>query len=185
MLRPTIALTITTLLGAGGVAAENETTPGQLATDETSTDPEDIHALGEVFFEFDSARVPDNASALDGVVGYAKQHPRATIVLDGHTDPVGASDYNVRLSVRRAENTRAELIQAGLPADRVILGIYGEDGLERATHALDRRVTAWATEAPLHVIIDRSLPTAVAVVWDEPVSAAEIDGPRVPEVATR
>ena len=92
----------------------------------------------------------------------------------------------VRLSVRRAESVRSELVAMGVDADRIVLAIYGEDALKRTTHALDRRVTVWTTQDPLHAIVDHSLVRGTAVLWGEPVTYAELHPARVPpEVAIR
>lgn len=188
MTRPFITLTVVTLAGAGTVIAAPQTSETEPQTfDATELEPEprvDSRGLGDVFFEFDSARVPEDPSIQD-IVEFAEANPDATIVLDGHADAVGAADYNVGLSSRRAENVRSELVESGVDPERILLGIYGEDAPRRPAHALDRRVTAWATEDPLHAIVDHTLGDGVALVWDEPVTAAEIEGQPAEAVATR
>jgi outer membrane protein OmpA-like peptidoglycan-associated protein len=41
------------------------------------------------------------------------------ILVIGHTDAVGAGQYNDKLSLRRAERVRAELIRRGIPEDNI------------------------------------------------------------------
>jgi hypothetical protein len=172
-----IALTLLTLGSAVGVPT--------VAADSKTSDL-DIDGLGEVFFAFDSAQVIDRRDAVPKILAYADAHPNAKIVLDGYTDTLGTPASNIRLASQRARNLRNRLIVKGLDSDRILLGIYGEDGLRRSTPAADRRVTVWATEEPLHVIIDLELPEATAMLWDRPgVTAAQIDGPRATGVATR
>lgn len=146
----------------------------------------DVEGLGEVYFAFDSARVTDEfGDELDAMAERARQH-EGKIVLDGHADPRGTNPYNVGLALRRAESVRDELVERGVPNEKILIVTYGEDGLRRQSYRLDRRVSVWATEAPLYAIIDRSLVRGTAVLWDEPVTAAEIDGPRATdEVAIR
>jgi hypothetical protein len=79
---------------------------------------------------------------------------------------------------------RGKLIEMGIDADRIVLAIYGEGAPRRETHALDRRVTAWATDAPLTTIVDLSLLQGTAVLWSNPVSYAELH-PMPSEVASR
>lgn len=138
----------------------------------------------EVFFAFDSAALPAGAPELAPLAAWAEQHPTGTIVLDGSTDSIGAATYNVGLAIRRAEAVRSRLIAMGVDADRIVLAIYGEDAPRRGAHALDRRVTAWTTSAPLHAIVDRTLVDGVAVLWRKPVSYAELH-PSASEVASR
>ena len=47
----------------------------------------------------------------------AAGYPKLTVV--GFTDLAGGADYNMRLSLRRAEVVRKALIAAGVPADRL------------------------------------------------------------------
>lgn len=131
----------------------------------------------EVFFDFDSSMLRPGADALLAeIAAFAKQSCDAKIIVDGHTDPVGTAAYNAGLSARRAEAVREQLVAMGVPRERMYLGMYGENGIARSTHALDRRVTVWATEAPLDELVAGTLHRGVAMVWDEPVTAAEIDG---------
>ena len=140
--------------------------------------------VGEVFFGFDSAAVQDPAQQLTPIVDWAQQHPRGSIVLDGSTDSTGPAPYNVRLAARRAEAVRDQLIGMGVASDRIVLAIYGENALRRTTNALDRRVTVWTTQEPLHEIVDSSLVRGIAVLWSRPVTYAELH-PAADAVAIR
>lgn len=141
--------------------------------------------LGELSFRFDSAALMASApSVLDRVVEYASANPDAKIVLDAHTDPIGASDYNVKLAIRRAESVRDQLKTMGVPEDRIVFAVYGEDGQRRASYAADRRVTIWSTQEPLAAVIDRTFADkGNAVTWQEPQTVAQIEGRE--SVATR
>lgn len=198
------------LLYGGAVAAQPPTSP-QGPTDppidgEPMTEPIDrpIHdeppptdpqpapsttADSEVFFRFDSAELTENGrTALLNLVEHAKDTSGTSLVLDAHADAHGPAPYNVALSVRRAEAVREFLTENGYPQERVVMTMYGEDAPRRATLAQDRRVSVTLTAEPLHSIIDRAGPAATAVVWHEPVTIAEIDGPaedNVPQTAWR
>jgi outer membrane protein OmpA-like peptidoglycan-associated protein len=141
--------------------------------------------LGELNFRFDSAALMSEApSVLGKIVEFASANPDTRIVLDGHCDPIGASDYNVKLAIRRAESVRAQLERMGLPKDRIVFAIYGEDGAHRPTHAEDRRVTIWSTREPLAAVIDHTFARkGEAVTWEQPLTVAEIEGRN--EVASR
>jgi hypothetical protein len=72
----------------------------------------------------------------------------------------------------------------GVPDDRIVLAIYGEDGDRRGRHADDRRVTIWSTPEPLAAVIDRTFAeNGNAVTWQQPQTVAQIEG--TTEVATR
>ncbi|KAB0663794.1 OmpA family protein [Oryzomonas japonica] len=56
-------------------------------------------------FATDSAEIkPGYYGEIDGVGEYMKKYPTTTAVIEGHTDNVGAQDYNMQLSRQRAEN---------------------------------------------------------------------------------
>jgi len=154
---------------------------------DTTREPiEDIHGLGEVFFEFDSARVPAGTSDnLATAAEWSKAHPQDRLVLDGNADAVGSSTYNVGLALRRAESVQEKLIGLGVDPDRIVVVTYGEDGVRRTTASMDRRVTVWASNDPLYAIIDSSLVRGTAVIWRKPATTAEVDGPRAATVATK
>ena len=140
----------------------------------------------EVLFDFDSARIPEGTSdRLAEVVKAADANPLSTVIVDGNTDSVGSTEYNVGLSLRRASSVKAQLVRLGVESDRIIVVGYGEDGLRRSLASLDRRVTVWTSENPLYTIIDHALLRATTLIWDEPVSTATIEGPRATQTAFR
>jgi len=132
----------------------------------------------EVFFRFDSAWLDDDAAeSLDAIATLAKDAPTTKLVIDAHADATGQSPYNVGLSIRRARSVQRYFTQRGLDPARIVIAAYGEDGPRRASRALDRRASVTLTAEPLYSIIDGSGRFVTAVVWNEPVSYAEIVGP--------
>jgi len=167
-----LSASLAAVLGTGAAGADN----GQSRRSRT---------LGELKFAFDSAALrADAPAALDKVAAFAFANPGAKIVLDGHTDPIGTSAYNVGLAIRRAEAVRTQLQAKGIPNDQIVLAIYGEDGEHRARYADDRRVTIWSSREPMASLIDQTLTgRGTAVRWQRPLTVAEIEG-RIP-VASR
>lgn len=152
------------------------------AASTTARVPKAPPALGEVHFQFDSAALPADANErLRKAADYAETHPGARIVLDAHCDPIGTNPYNVGLAIRRAESVRGTLTEMGVPREQIVFAIYGEDGARRATHAQDRRVTVWASQAPLTAVIDRTFTGGgAAVTWGKPLTTAEIEATPAP-----
>ena len=174
-------MTLKTILLGAAVAALAGTATAQVAH---STDP-GSDAIGELKFRFDSAALmADAPGVLDKIASFASANPDSKIVLDAHCDPTGASAYNVKLAIRRAESVRERLKTMGVPEDRVVFAVYGEDGAKRATYAEDRRVTIWSTRGPLAAVIDRTCAgKGEAVTWQQPMTVAQIQG--TDQVATR
>jgi outer membrane protein OmpA-like peptidoglycan-associated protein len=68
-----------------------------------------------VFFDFNRATLTDEArEVVKNAVNVAQQTGMVRIKITGHTDTVGSEGYNDRLSVRRAESVKAEMVADGL-----------------------------------------------------------------------
>jgi len=83
--------------------------------------------IDNIFYDFDKATLrPESKTALDELVAMLKGHPNITIELRAHCDSVGKSDYNLRLSQKRAESVVSYLIRHGIASDRLTPKGYGE-----------------------------------------------------------
>jgi outer membrane protein OmpA-like peptidoglycan-associated protein len=88
---------------------------------------EEKFILRGVNFESGSAAItPDSYAILDEVVKSLKAYPEVRVEIAGHTDNVGAEEYNMGLSQRRAESVKQYLMNAGISADRLVARGYGE-----------------------------------------------------------
>ena len=61
-------------------------------------------------FAFGSSKVPDSAMPQLEAMSQAIKQVGAKVVIEGHTDSVGNSDYNLRLSQKRASAVRDVLV---------------------------------------------------------------------------
>ncbi|WP_299311789.1 OmpA family protein [uncultured Halomonas sp.] len=60
--------------------------------------------VNAILFEFDRAEIlPESAQALETVTDLLRARPELKLLVVGHTDVVGSFDYNLRLSVERAQ----------------------------------------------------------------------------------
>lgn len=77
----------------------------------------------DAFFKFDSAQLTDEAKkALDDVLATLKNNRyEGSIMLTGHTCDIGAADYNLRLSMRRAMAVKRYLNQVGTIGAEVLV----------------------------------------------------------------
>lgn len=82
---------------------------------------------GDVTFDTNSAVVrPGLYSEINRVADVLKQYPETVIRAEGHTDSVGAEEYNMDLSFRRANAVYALLTQQGIADNRIEVVGYGE-----------------------------------------------------------
>jgi outer membrane protein OmpA-like peptidoglycan-associated protein len=83
--------------------------------------------VSDVLFDTGKATLkPGARERLARVAGILLSHPDLHIQVEGHTDDVGAADYNQQLSVRRAEAVRAYLVQNSIPPTAVGTTGFGE-----------------------------------------------------------
>lgn len=82
----------------------------------------------QVFFAFDSAVLSDSAREnLHGQALYMKQHPDINVVLGGHCDERGSTEYNLALGALRAGNAAHALIREGIEPERMKTISYGKE----------------------------------------------------------
>jgi outer membrane protein OmpA-like peptidoglycan-associated protein len=78
------------------------------------------------FLEARDELTPDSRQVLRQLLDEVPRRPVAEIEVVGHTDRVGPAANNDRLSLRRAERVRDELLRLGVAADRLQVSGRGE-----------------------------------------------------------
>ncbi len=64
---------------------------------------------------------------LDSIVVFMNLHPNLVIEIGSHTDSRGTSEYNLKLSEKRAESIVKKLISLGVDSSRLTFKGYGEE----------------------------------------------------------
>lgn len=83
--------------------------------------------MAGVNFDFDRDVIrQEDFAKLDQDVATLKQWGDLKVEVAGHTDYIGTDEYNMGLSVRRADAVRMYLIEKGVAADRLTAKGYGE-----------------------------------------------------------
>ena len=84
--------------------------------------------LPDVLFEFDKADLTDAARTKIHAVSeiVVRLAPERTLSVEGHTDAVGTEEYNLDLSLKRAQAVQAELATGGVAADKIRSIGHGE-----------------------------------------------------------
>lgn len=96
---------------------------------------------GETFFDYDkSTLLPGAYPELQRISEVLNKYPQTIIEVGGHTDTRGSEEYNQRLSERRAEAVKNELIRNGVMAQRINAVGYGQSRPISSDHAMNRRV---------------------------------------------
>jgi peptidoglycan-associated lipoprotein len=81
-----------------------------------------------VFFTVDQTTLSDAAIAtLNAQVGWLKSNPSAPILIEGHADERGTSEYNMALGSSRASAVRNYMVSQGVPDSRISIITYGRE----------------------------------------------------------
>ena len=81
-----------------------------------------------VFFAFDSAEISADAKkSLMEQSAFLKQNPDVNVIMEGHCDERGSSEYNLALGALRAGNAAHVLIRDGIEPSRIETVSYGKE----------------------------------------------------------
>lgn len=73
-----------------------------------------------VYFDFDQSFVrPEDRPTLQNVANYLNANPSAQLLVEGHCDWRGTTEYNMALGDRRANSVTAYMEQLGISPDRL------------------------------------------------------------------
>jgi peptidoglycan-associated lipoprotein len=90
----------------------------------------------DFWFDFDRADMqPSETAKVADIATYLKKNPSLQVAIDGSMDPRGSDPRNPELGDRRVNAIRDSLIKAGVPAEKIKSGAFGDESLRR-----DRRV---------------------------------------------
>jgi len=81
----------------------------------------------KILFAFSQSNIGDSAKKnLDALVAVLNKYPNTNIEIQGHTDSRGTDEYNMGLSIRRAEAVKTYLQNQGIDASRMTTKGFGE-----------------------------------------------------------
>lgn len=102
--------------------------------------------LRTILFDYNSSTLrPESIPVLDSLRDHLLNDPSRRLVIRGHTDSVGSDEFNLRLSLRRAERVREYLVKNGVLESRLEIQGAGEaepvaDNSTEEGRRLNRRI---------------------------------------------
>lgn len=142
--------------GAHGAnaGASSSGLPGDKEVTARGITPEEMKALEkslqDIHFEFDKSDLTAEArETLSKNAKLMQAKSRAKIIIEGHCDERGTSEYNLALGERRANSARQYLISLGIGNDRLSTVSYGEEKPLDAGHTDD----AWNKNRRAHFLV--------------------------------
>ena len=101
--------------------------PGTMAINPLH-DPNSILAKRSVYYDFDKSMIkPEFRPMIEAHAGYLREHPQATVRVEGNCDERGSREYNLALGQRRADSVRKALGLLGVADSRVETTSWGEE----------------------------------------------------------
>ncbi len=116
---------------------------------------EDIQALQpkqlrDIHFDFDRFDLtPEARAVLADNAAWLESNPGTAVMIEGHCDERGSTEYNVALGDRRAKSAMNYLVNLGVSAKRLSTISYGE---ERPT-CMSRTEECWGQNRRAHFAV--------------------------------
>jgi len=131
-------------LKPGPQTAMAEAAAGVAATQEKPSPFPDIH------FDYDKSFIREDAKpTLQKVADYLKKNPGAAMIIEGHCDERGTSEYNMALGERRAESAKSYLVSLGVKSGGLSTVSFGEEKPIDPGHT----EAAWAKNRRAHFVL--------------------------------
>ena len=90
--------------------------------------PVPIAPLGDVFFDFDRSGItPEGEAQLQKNAAWMAANTAKSVVIEGHCDERGTSEYNMALGQRRADSAMNAMVSLGADQARMNAISYGEE----------------------------------------------------------
>jgi peptidoglycan-associated lipoprotein len=127
-------LCLLALAGCPKKAVVTPPTPEPVREPVVEEEPDFGWSLASIHFDFDKSEIRSgDATTLQGnydqMRSAAARNQRPDITIEGYCDPIGTSEYNMALGMRRAEATKAYLVRLGAGASQLTTISYGEERL--------------------------------------------------------
>lgn len=80
-----------------------------------------------ILFDFDNSSLRKEAKIeIEKLINILVDHPDLRVCIEGYTDAIGSSEYNLNLSEERAERVKEYLVNAGIESKRLKISARGE-----------------------------------------------------------
>jgi peptidoglycan-associated lipoprotein len=123
-----------TATGPGGSASASARVtvsvpaPAAQATPQPSLEEMFTKEVQDAFFDYDKASIRDDARfALSKTAEFLHSYPHVAIVIEGHCDERGSTEYNVALGDRRSDAAKDFLVSQGVAVGRIQTVSYGKE----------------------------------------------------------
>jgi peptidoglycan-associated lipoprotein len=111
-----------------------------------------VSDVADVHFDFDKHEIrPGDVAILEANARWLHIRADHIVLIEGHCDDRGTSEYNVALGERRARAAMNYLVSRGIRSDRITLVSYGED----RPACTDKTESCWTRNRRAHFKVKR------------------------------
>jgi len=87
-----------------------------------------LREIQDAYFDLDKADIRSDARvALSKSADFLRKYPQIKVVVEGHCDERGSTEYNLALGDRRAAAVKQYMVSLGIGADRISTVSYGKE----------------------------------------------------------
>lgn len=101
-----------------------------------------IHILPQLVYNiclrYGDTFMTDNQTTIDSLADFFKANPRLTIEIGSHTEQIGSTEYNLKLSERLSKNLKKLLVDKGIKRNKIKTKGYGEAQPIIEQHDIDK-----------------------------------------------
>lgn len=138
----------------GSAKAQEKITEQQMAkvesTDVSSKFQEVSGVFKDIYFDYDKYEVREDAKqVLKTVADHLRKNTAQKVLVEGHCDDRGTSEYNLGLGDKRAKSAKDFLVSMGVPSSRVDTISYGKEKPVCSEHA----DSCWAKNRRGHFVL--------------------------------
>ena len=108
----------------------------------------------DIYFDFDRYEMREDAKPiLKSVADYLRKNTSYKILIEGHCDERGTSEYNLGLGDRRARATKDYLVSLGVSSSRIDTISYGKEKPACSEHTED----CWTRNRRAHFVVMKGM----------------------------
>jgi peptidoglycan-associated lipoprotein len=109
-----------------------------------------VPRLADIYFDYDTYEIrAEDRPVLDENARWLQANPNTLVLIEGHTDERGTSEYNLGLGDRRAAAAVSYLLTRGVPANRMVAISYGEE----RPQCTEPTEACWARNRRAHFLV--------------------------------
>jgi peptidoglycan-associated lipoprotein len=114
----------------------------------TATDSLKSFEEEDIYFNFDEFAISEEGkNVLSSKALFLKTRPALKVIIEGHCDDRGTTEYNLALGEKRAEEVKKYLINLGIDGNRLSVISYGKE----KPAASGQNEAAWAKNRRAHL----------------------------------